>query len=103
MLQIKEYPHRATSSYYRDFDTSFDPEPSPVYVPKKTVEWWIGFLAEKRPAWICDNILHVTTNHSLLFEDFDWAALEYAVLYSWPTAGADPKIRNVDNVSSLTL
>ena len=39
MLMIKEYPHRPTSSYYRDFDTSFDPEPSPVYTPQKTVEW----------------------------------------------------------------
>ena len=39
MLQIKKYPHRPTKSYYRDFDRSFDPEPSPVYVPSKQVDW----------------------------------------------------------------
>ncbi len=39
LLLIEEYPHRPTSSHYRDFDTSFDPEPSPVYKPQKTVEW----------------------------------------------------------------
>ena len=26
-------------SYYRYFDRSFDPEPSPVYTPKKQVDW----------------------------------------------------------------
>jgi hypothetical protein len=39
MKQIKKYPHRELKSYYRDFDRSFDPEPSPVYVPKKQVDW----------------------------------------------------------------
>jgi len=39
MKQIKKYPHREPESYYRDFDRSFDPEPSPVYMPKKQVDW----------------------------------------------------------------
>ena len=39
MLQIQEYPHRKVQGYYRDFDYSFDPEPTPVYVPQKTVDW----------------------------------------------------------------
>ena len=39
MLQIKKYPHRKVQGYYRDFDYSFDPEPTPVYVPQKTVDW----------------------------------------------------------------
>jgi hypothetical protein len=39
MLLIKEYPHRNMSSYLRDFDRSFDPEPSPVYEPKLQVDW----------------------------------------------------------------
>jgi hypothetical protein len=39
MLLIKKYPHRAVTSYYRDFDRSFDPEPSPVYKPKMQVDW----------------------------------------------------------------
>ena len=39
MLLIKEYPHRPVQGRYRDFDTSFDPESTPVYVPKKTVDW----------------------------------------------------------------
>ena len=39
MLQIQKYPHRKVQGYYRDFDYSFDPEPTPVYVPQKTVDW----------------------------------------------------------------
>ena len=39
MLQIQKYPHRKVQGYYRDFDYSFDPEPTPIYVPKKTVDW----------------------------------------------------------------
>ena len=39
MLQIKKYPHRVLKTYYRDFDRSFDPEPSPVYSPQKQVDW----------------------------------------------------------------
>jgi len=40
LLLIKKYPHRTPAqSYYRDFDRSFDPEPSPVYKPKKRVDW----------------------------------------------------------------
>jgi arylsulfatase len=39
MLQIQKYPHRKVQGYYRDFDHSFDPEPTPVYEPQKTVEW----------------------------------------------------------------
>ena len=39
MLQIQKYPHRKIQGYYRDFDRSFDPEPSPVYTPQKTVDW----------------------------------------------------------------
>ena len=39
MLQIKQYPHRAVTSSYRDFDRSFDPQLSPVYVPSKQVDW----------------------------------------------------------------
>lgn len=40
MLLIKQYPHRTPAkSYYRDFDRPFDPEPSPVYKPKKQVDW----------------------------------------------------------------
>ncbi|MGI9290381.1 MAG: sulfatase-like hydrolase/transferase [Gammaproteobacteria bacterium] len=39
MKQIQKYPHREVRSYYRDFDRSFDPEPSPVYTPGKTVDW----------------------------------------------------------------
>jgi len=39
MKQIQKYPHRKISGYYRDFDRSFDPEPSPVYKSKKQVEW----------------------------------------------------------------
>jgi arylsulfatase len=39
MIQIKKYPHRKISGYYRDFDRSFDPELSPVYKSKKQVEW----------------------------------------------------------------
>jgi arylsulfatase len=39
MLQIQKYPHRPVKSHYRDFDRSFDPELSPVYVPSKQVEW----------------------------------------------------------------
>ncbi|MCG8306179.1 MAG: hypothetical protein MI975_02230 [Cytophagales bacterium] len=39
MLLIRKYPHRKLDSYYRDFDSSFDPEPTPVYKPKKQVEW----------------------------------------------------------------
>jgi arylsulfatase len=39
MLLITKYPHRTPAkSYYRDFDRSFDPEPSPVYKPKQ-VGW----------------------------------------------------------------
>ena len=36
---IEKYPHRPVTSHYRDFDRSFDPEPSPVYVPKRVVDW----------------------------------------------------------------
>jgi arylsulfatase len=40
MLQIQQYPHRKPSqAYYRDFDRSFDPEPSPVYESAKKAEW----------------------------------------------------------------
>ena len=40
MLLIKKYPHRIPAqSYYRDFDRSFDPESSPVYKPKKQIDW----------------------------------------------------------------
>jgi hypothetical protein len=39
MLQIKQYPNRVSKSHYRDFDSSFDPETTPVYSPKKQVEW----------------------------------------------------------------
>ena len=38
-LQIQNYPHRKVQSYYRDFDRSFDPEPTPMYTPQKTVDW----------------------------------------------------------------
>ena len=39
MLLIKKYPHRKVTGYLRDFDSSFDPEPSLVYKPKKQVNW----------------------------------------------------------------
>ena len=39
MLLIRKYPHREPKSHYRDFDRSFDPEPSPVYEPKRKVDW----------------------------------------------------------------
>ena len=39
MRQIQQYPHRQANSYYREFDRSFDPEPSPVWEPGKQVEW----------------------------------------------------------------
>jgi arylsulfatase len=39
MLLIKKYPHRNVTGFYREFDRSFDPEPSPVYKPKKEVDW----------------------------------------------------------------
>ena len=40
MLLIQKYPHRKLEkSYYRDFDRSFDPEPTPVYKAQKQVEW----------------------------------------------------------------
>jgi hypothetical protein len=40
MLLIEEYPHRQPApSHYRDFDRSFDPEPSPIYKSKKQVTW----------------------------------------------------------------
>ena len=39
MRLIQKYPHREVRSYYRDFDRSFDPERSPVYTPKKRVDW----------------------------------------------------------------
>ena len=29
MLQIKKYPHRLMTSFERNFDRSFDPEPTP--------------------------------------------------------------------------
>ena len=38
MLQIQKYPHRVVKGYYRDFDSSFDPQPTPVYTPKQ-VDW----------------------------------------------------------------
>ncbi len=39
LLLIERYPHRPVQSYYRDFDTSFDPQRTPVYKPKMTVNW----------------------------------------------------------------
>jgi arylsulfatase len=40
MMQIQEYPHRKPAqAYYRDFDTSFDPESTPVYEPSKKADW----------------------------------------------------------------
>ncbi len=39
MRLIQQYPHRPVESSYRDFDRPFDPEPSPVYTPKKTADW----------------------------------------------------------------
>ena len=39
MRQIAQYPHREVNSYFREFDTSFDPEPTPVYEPGKQVDW----------------------------------------------------------------
>jgi len=39
MMQIAKYPHRVSESYYRDFDRSFDPEPTPVYKSKMQVDW----------------------------------------------------------------
>ena len=40
MIQIQKYPHREPAqAYYRDFDTSFDPEPTPVYKAKKQADW----------------------------------------------------------------
>ena len=39
MLLIKKYPHRSATGSFREFDRSFDPEPSPVYKPKKEVDW----------------------------------------------------------------
>jgi hypothetical protein len=39
MLLMQKYPNRKVKGYYRDFDRSFDPEPSPVYKPKKQVDW----------------------------------------------------------------
>ncbi len=39
MIMIQKYPHREVKSFYRDFDRSFDPEPSPVYKPKMQVDW----------------------------------------------------------------
>ena len=39
MRLIQKYPHREVKSHYRDFDRSFDPEPSVVYTPKKQVSW----------------------------------------------------------------
>lgn len=38
-LLMQKYPNRELKSYYRDFDRSFDPEPSPVYKSKKQVDW----------------------------------------------------------------
>ena len=39
LMQMKEYPNREPKSHYRDFDYPFDPEASPVYKPKKQVNW----------------------------------------------------------------
>ena len=39
MLLIQKYPNRVLKSYYRDFDSSFDPEPTPVYKSQKQVDW----------------------------------------------------------------
>lgn len=36
---IQQYPHRQLQGEYRDFDRSFDPQPTPVYTPQKTVDW----------------------------------------------------------------
>ncbi len=38
MLQIQRYPHRKVKGFYRDFDSSFDPQATPVYTPK-SVDW----------------------------------------------------------------
>ena len=39
LMLMQKYPNRKVKGYYRDFDRSFDPEPSPLYEPKKKVDW----------------------------------------------------------------
>ena len=39
LLLMEKYPNRKLQGYYRDFDYSFDPEPTPVYNSKKQVDW----------------------------------------------------------------
>ncbi len=39
MAMIQKYPHRQVVGKYREFDTNFDPEATPVYAPKLTVDW----------------------------------------------------------------
>ena len=39
LLLMQKYPNRKLQGYYRDFDYSFDPEPTPVWTPKKQVDW----------------------------------------------------------------
>ena len=39
LKQIEQYPHRDVSTHYREFDYSFDPQPSPVYESSKQVSW----------------------------------------------------------------
>jgi arylsulfatase len=36
---IQKYPNRKLNPYFPDFDRSFDPEATPVYTPKKQVDW----------------------------------------------------------------
>jgi len=36
---IQKYPNRKLNPYFPDFDRSFDPEATPVYKPKKQVDW----------------------------------------------------------------
>ena len=36
---MEKYPNRKLQGSYRDFDYSFDPEPTPVYNSKKQVDW----------------------------------------------------------------
>lgn len=36
---MQKYPNREVKGHYRDFDRSFDPEETPVWTPKKQVDW----------------------------------------------------------------
>lgn len=38
-LLIQKYPNREMQVYQEEFDSSFDPEPTPVYKTKKQVDW----------------------------------------------------------------